>query len=103
VVQEAERFEPDEEEISSARSRSAAPTGPVKLRTAAAALRNPHFIDELKTVLEHHKGDAPVFLAIVDGDGKTREVQLGDEFRVRHSNGLIAELEPILGSDALAA
>jgi DNA polymerase-3 subunit alpha len=104
VVQEAERFEPDQDEI----ERTGAVAGPglaaepVKLRTDAAMLRNPHFFDELKAVLEHHKGDSAVHLTIV-GDGAAREVRLGDDFRVRHSNGLLAELAPVLGSDALAA
>jgi DNA polymerase-3 subunit alpha len=103
VVQEAEKFEPDREEIARASASVNLPLGPVKLRTDAATLENPHFFDELKTVLEHHKGDATVYLTIVHDDGVTREVKLGDDFRVRHSNGLLAELEPVLRTAALAA
>ena len=103
VVQEAERFEPDVEEIARAGAAAAAPLEPVKLRAAATVLGSPSFFEDLKAVLEHHKGDAPVHLAIVDGDGGTREMRLGDEFRVRPSGGLRAELDQVLGADALAA
>jgi len=104
VVQEAERFEPDRDEIARAGAAAAkVPSGPVKLQADADALKNPHFFDELRAVLEHHKGDAAVFLTIVHGDGQTREMKLGDDFKVRHSNGLLAELKPVLEPRALAA
>ncbi|HEY7455760.1 MAG TPA: DNA polymerase III subunit alpha [Solirubrobacterales bacterium] len=103
VVQEAERFEPDVEEIERASAAAASPAEPIVLRTDAAVLGGPNFIDELKAVLEHHKGDAPVHLAIVEGDGSTREMRFGDEFRVRPSGGLRAELSQVLGAGALAA
>ncbi len=103
VVQEAERFEPDGEEIARASAAASAPAGPLKLKTDAATLESPGFFDDLKAVLEHHRGEAPVYLAIVDGEGSTREMRLGDEFRVRHCNGLLAELEPVLGATAMAA
>ena len=103
VVQEAERFEPDGEEIASASAAANAPAEPLKLKTDAATLESPGFFDDLKAVLEHHRGEAPVYLAIVDGEGDTREMRLGDEFRVRNCNGLLAELEPVLRATALAA
>jgi DNA polymerase-3 subunit alpha len=103
VVQEAERFEPGSEEIAAASKAASAPSEPLRLRASAAALGGPGFFEELKAVLEHHKGEAPVHLSIVEGDGSTREVRLGDEFRVRHSGGLRAELDQVLGADALAA
>jgi len=103
VVQEAERFEPDGEEIARASAAASAPAEPLKLRTAAAMLESPGFFDDLKAVLEHHRGEAPVYLAIVDAEGATREMRLGEEFRVRNCNGLLAELEPVLGPTAMAA
>ncbi|HEX8690061.1 MAG TPA: DNA polymerase III subunit alpha [Solirubrobacterales bacterium] len=103
VVQEAERFEPDGEEIARASAAASAPAEPLKLKTDAATLESPGFFDDLKAVLEHHRGEAPVYLAIVDGEGSTREMRLGDEFRVRHCNGLLAELEPVLRATAMAA
>ncbi len=103
VVQEAERFEPDAEEVSRASAAARAPAGPLRLTLAAADLDNPDFLDELKAVIEHHKGDAPVYLAVPNGNGKPREWKLGDEFRVRPSSKLMAELGHVLGPDALAA
>ncbi len=103
VVQEAERFEPNAEEVSRATAAASAPADPLRLTLAAADLENPDFVDELKAVIEHHKGDAAVYLAIPNGNGKPREWKLGDEFKVRHSSKLLAELGHVLGPDALAA
>jgi DNA polymerase-3 subunit alpha len=99
VVQEAERFEPDGEEI----ARASAPSEPLRLTIAPASLGNPHLIEELKTVFEGHKGNAEVYLAIPGEDGKAQEWKLGDEFKIRHSSKLLAELDHVLGSSALAA
>jgi DNA polymerase-3 subunit alpha len=100
VVQEAERFEPDADEIARAES----PAEPLRLTIDAAKLRLPGMFDQLKEVFEHHKGKADVHLAIRGEDGAPTEVKLGDGFRVRPSSGLRAELDQVLGSaDALAA
>ena len=103
VVQEAERFEPDSEEIARASKAASAPAGPLKLTIDAAKLSRPGLVDELKEVFEHHKGEADVHLAIANGDGEPRELKLGDDYRVRPSSGLRAELGHVLGADALAA
>jgi DNA polymerase-3 subunit alpha len=103
VVQEAERFEPDVEEMARASAAASAPAAPLRLTIAAASLGNPHLIEELKTVFEGHRGDAEVFLAIPGEDGRDREWKLGEEFKVRHSSKLLAELDHVLGADALAA
>jgi DNA polymerase-3 subunit alpha len=103
VVQEAERFEPDGEEIARASAAAHAPAEPLRLTIDPASLGNPHLIEELKTVFEGHKGNADVFLAIPGEDGKAREWKLGDEFKVRHSSKLLAELDHVLSSSALAA
>jgi DNA polymerase III subunit alpha len=103
VVQEAERFEPDVEEIARAGTAAAAPAEPLRLTIRSASLDNPHLIEELKTVFEGHKGSAEVYLAIPGEDGQAREWKLGEEFRVRHSSKLLAELDHVLGADALAA
>jgi DNA polymerase-3 subunit alpha len=100
VVQEAERFEPDQEEIAAA----AAPVGPLRLTIDAARLQDrPGLVDELKEVLVHHRGEADVLVAISGGEGGPMELRLGDGYRVRPSNGLRAELDNVLGPDALAA
>jgi DNA polymerase-3 subunit alpha len=103
VVQEAERFEPDMEEMARASAAASAPAAPLRLTIAAASLGNPHLIEELKTVFEGHRGDAEVFLAIPGEDGRAREWKLGEEFKVRNSSKLLAELDHVLGADALAA
>ncbi len=103
VVQEAERFEPDGEEIARASAAAAAPAEPVKVTIVSASLENPHLLEELKTVIADHKGEAEVYLAIQGKDGKATEWKLGDEFKVRPSSKLLAELDHVLGADALAA
>jgi len=103
VVQEAERFEPDVEEMARASAAASAPAAPLRLTIAATSLGNPHLIEELKTVFEGHRGDAEVFLAIPGEDGRAREWKLGEEFKVRNSSKLLAELDHVLGADALAA
>jgi DNA polymerase-3 subunit alpha len=103
VVQEAERFEPDGEEIARAGAAAAAPAEPVRVTLAPTSLDNPHLLEELKTVIADHKGEALVYLAIRGKDGKATEWELGEEFRVRPSSKLLAELDHVLGADALAA
>jgi DNA polymerase III subunit alpha len=103
VVQEAERFEPDREEIARASAAAAAPAQPLRLTIDAASLRRPGMFDQLKEVFEHHKGEADVHLAISGENGKPTEIRLGDGYRVRPSSGLRAELDQVLGTDALAA
>jgi len=103
VVQEAERFEPDVEEIARASAAAATPAEPMRLTIDATSLRRPGMVDQLKEVFEHHKGEADVHLAIRGENGKPTEVKLGDGYRVRPSSGLRAELDQVLGTDALAA
>jgi DNA polymerase-3 subunit alpha len=103
VVQEAERFEPDGDEIARAGAAARAPTEPLRLTIDAESLRRPGMVDQLKEVFEHHKGEADVHLAIRGENGKPTEVKLGNGYRVRPSSGLRAELDQVLGADALAA
>jgi DNA polymerase III subunit alpha len=103
VVQEAERFEPDGEEIARASGSARASSEPLRLAIDAAQLNTPGLVDQLKEVLVHHKGDADVHLAIDSGRGEPKEIKLGDDYRVRRSSSLRAELDHVLGSDALAA
>jgi DNA polymerase III subunit alpha len=103
VVQEAERFEPDAEEIARTTATVAvAPGQPFELVIDAAKL-SPHLVEELKAVFEHHKGEADVHLAIRTRAGESKRLQLGNGYRVRPSSGLRAELGHVLGADALAA
>jgi DNA polymerase-3 subunit alpha len=102
VVQEAERFEPDHEEVVRASAKANAPAMPLMLTIDAAKL-TPGLFDELKAVFEHHKGEADVHVAIDPGEGEPTRLVLGDAYRVRHSSGLRAELGQVLGPDSLAA
>jgi len=104
VVQEAERFEPDGEEIALASAAALAPSEPLRLTIDVTHHRDPDgLIEELKALFEHHKGDAAVHLAIANGEGAASELKLGEEFRVRRSSKLLSELDHVLGVDALAA
>ena len=101
VVQEAQRFEPDGEEMAKATAAATAPSQPLLL-TIDVAKVNPGLVEELKAVFEHHKGEADVHLVMQMSDGK-RSLRFGSEYRVRPSSGLRAELGHMLGPDALAA
>jgi len=102
VVQEAQRFEPDADEI--ARGNKSAPavaSGPFKVEIDPSQL-DPTLVDELKAVLEHHKGDSDVHLVMETSSGP-RSLRLGDDYRVRPSSSLMAEIDHILNQAAIAA
>jgi len=103
VVQEAQRFEPDGDEIARGNkvAATAVPTGPFEL-TIDAASWNDGLFDELKAILEHHKGEAEVHLLIEAGSESVR-LRAGKEYCVRPSSSLRAELGHVLSSSALAA
>jgi DNA polymerase-3 subunit alpha len=97
VVQEAERFEPDSEEIARATKLAPVPSAPFEVSIDAARWSVGLF-EEVKAVLEHHKGEAEVHL-VIGG----RRLRAGEKYRVRPSSGLRTELEHVLGPAALAA
>jgi len=99
VVQEAQRFEPDQAEIASAAelAPAARPAGPFEVPIALSRW-NETLCDELKAIFEHHKGDAEVFLVVGD-----RRFKVGEKYRVKPSGGLQTELDHLLGAAALAA
>ncbi len=107
VVQDAERFEPGDAEIAAAAAKAAKPAEPLRLTVDATKFSSlESVIDELRSLFEHHRGDAAVSL-VVNGNGKPSELRLGDGVRVRASS-LRAELGhvpgvEVLGADALAA
>ncbi|HEY5707808.1 MAG TPA: DNA polymerase III subunit alpha [Solirubrobacterales bacterium] len=102
VVQEAERFEPDAEEIARAPEVSSGPSGPVEVEVEAAQLTDV-LVEELKAVLEHHKGDAEVHLAIRTAAGEPKRLLLGEGYRVRPSGRLRSELDHVLSSASPSA
>jgi DNA polymerase-3 subunit alpha len=102
VVQEAERFEPDAAEIAAAPSATSLPSGPFEVSVDASSLSD-DLVEELKAVLEHHRGDVEVHLAIHNGAAEPKRFLLGEKFRVRPSGRLQSELDHVLGSTAIAA
>ncbi len=102
VVQEAERFEPNAEEIAAAPAIASAPKGPFEVQIDAALFTD-ILVEELKAVLEHHKGEAEVQLAIRNGATEPTRLLLGERFRVRPSGRLQSELDHVLGTVSAVA
>jgi DNA polymerase-3 subunit alpha len=103
VVQEAERFEPDAAEIAAAPEVTSTASGPFKVEVAEGAYSEA-LIEEIKAVLEHHKGPEEVRVALLGTDGRVTELKCGDGYRVRPSGHLRSELNHVLSSaTALAA
>jgi len=69
---------------------------PVKLRLTVDNQR-PERIDELKSILSAHPGDAPVELHL----SERQVLRLPDEFAVDNANGVVAELRVAFGPDAI--
>jgi DNA polymerase III subunit alpha len=99
VVQEAQRFEPDEMEIAkAARSAPAAtPSGPFEVPIDLSRWSD-NLCEELKAVLEHHKGESEVHLVVGE-----RRYKVGEKYRVKPSGMLRTELDHVLGAAPLAA
>jgi DNA polymerase-3 subunit alpha len=99
VVQEAEPFEPPDDEV--ARVRAARAAQPVVLRIHAADF-GASLVDELKSVFENFPGDTEVMLEMETRQGR-RRLAFGNGYRVQASAALRAELDALLGPGALAA
>ena len=99
VVQEAQRFEPDEAEIAKATKLvpAAAPAGPFEVPIDLSRWSD-ELCEELKAVFEHHKGDQEVHL-VVGG----RRYRIGERYRVKPSGLLRSDLDELLNATALAA
>jgi len=99
VVQDAQRFEPDSEEIAAAARmpQPAKSAGPFEI-TIDPRRWSDSFCEELKAVLEHHRGDTELHL-VVGG----RRLRAGDRYRVKPSSMLRTELDHVLEAAAMAA
>jgi len=99
VVQEAQRFEPDAAEIEKATklAPAATPAGPFEVPIDLARLSD-ELCEELKAVLEHHRGDAEVYLVVGE-----KRYKVGEKFRVKPSGMLRTELDHVLSAHAMAA
>ena len=104
VVQEAERFEPDSEEIASAAKKVVPlPGGPFELPLAdVGRLRDPSVMADLKSLFEEHKGESDVHL-VVQTSGGPKTLRFGNGYRVQPSPNLRYEIGQLLGPGALAA
>ena len=108
VVQSVEQFAPSEQEIEQANSAAqansvaqAAAAQPVLLQVDAARLPA-SAIEEVKDIIETHRGPAEVVLEMITSAG-TRVLRLGDSYRVQHTPGVRAELEAALAPAAALA
>ncbi|HET7121003.1 MAG TPA: DNA polymerase III subunit alpha [Solirubrobacterales bacterium] len=97
VVQEAQRFEPDAEEIAEASKLAPVPSGPFEVSIDLAHWSD-GLCEELKAVLEHHRGDAEVHLVVGE-----RRYRVGEKYRVKPSGMLRTELEDVLKAAPIAA
>ncbi|HEU4706332.1 MAG TPA: DNA polymerase III subunit alpha, partial [Solirubrobacterales bacterium] len=104
VVQEAQRFEPDEAEIAGAAKKvTALPAGPLQVSIEMARLKQtPRLMDDLKSLFEDHEGDAHVHLVVQTSEGP-KKLKTGEDYRVQISPHLRYELNQLLGPDAIAA
>jgi DNA polymerase III subunit alpha len=103
VVQEAQRFEPDAEEIASAaKNVRALPSASLHLSIDVNKLGTPGLMEELKSLLEDHKGEADVHLVMQTSAGP-KKLKIGDGYRVQVSPHLRYEIHQLLGPDAIAA
>jgi DNA polymerase III subunit alpha len=101
VVQSVERFAPSAEEMAHAekaarasRLAEAAAAEPVRLQIDAARVPA-GAIEEVKDIIESHRGPAEVVLEMITSAG-TRILRLGDGYRVQHTPYVRAELEAAL-------
>ncbi|HUZ28665.1 MAG TPA: DNA polymerase III subunit alpha [Solirubrobacteraceae bacterium] len=99
VAQQIERFEPSPEEVRQAAEeavRQAAPPPVLCLRLDARMLPA-SALSELKDLLAGCPGEAEVVVELQTSSGH-RRLRLGQEFRVKRSAALHAELESLLGA-----
>jgi DNA polymerase-3 subunit alpha len=113
VVQDIDPFEPTPEEIAAAGEpppelvarkplrKGVGGIEPVVLKVNARAC-DESLLGDLKAVLEHFPGDAEVLLEMETSAGR-RRLRFGAGYRVSPSVALRAELDHLLGPDALVA
>jgi DNA polymerase III subunit alpha len=108
VVQSVETFAPTEEEVARANSQAkaasvarAAALEPVRLKVDAARLPA-SAIEDLKDIIDTHRGAAEVVLEMLTSAG-TRVLRLGESYRVQHTPFVRAELEAALAPTAALA
>ncbi len=101
VVAEAERFEPDPDELAAAREKARAAAGPLTLKIDAARF-GAGVVEDLKALFEAFPGENEVLLEMRTREG-VRKLRFGSEYRVTPSPALRAEIDQLLGPAAIAA
>jgi DNA polymerase-3 subunit alpha len=99
VAQQIDKFEPSQEEVRQATEEAvkrAAPPPVLRLQLDARALP-PSALAELKDLLAGCPGEAEVVIELETSSGH-RRLRLGQDFRVKRSAALHAELESLLGA-----
>jgi DNA polymerase-3 subunit alpha len=101
IVQDAERFDPSDNEIEKAKEKvavMAAAAVPTDLRRRVDASRlAPTVIDELRDLFDRYPGDSEFVLEMHTRTG-VRYLRFGDDYRIASRNGaLTAELDRLLG------
>ena len=99
VVQSAKPFNPGKDEIEAAIEARKKREEPLTFRVASDRF-SVDALEEVKSVLEHHRGDSDVLL-VIQGDGREHRLKLGPDYRVRRSPGLVSEIDEIFGSGAI--
>jgi DNA polymerase-3 subunit alpha len=97
VVQECTPFEPTPEEVEDAREKAAVLLAPPRLTLRVPAGIDAGWLEELKELVKHNKGDHE--LAICVGE---RTLVLGEQFRVAPSR-FCAELEELPSAPEIVA
>jgi DNA polymerase III alpha subunit len=94
VLQDVEVFEPSREEVEEAKRNAAAlAAAPPKRVTLDVPGELPmHFIEDLKELVHHHRGDHELLLRVGE-----RSLVLGDDYRVSDSASFRTELEQLTG------
>ncbi len=95
VVQGANRFEPDPDQVAEAKKRIEERSEPLTLRVDEERF-SADALEDVKALLEHHRGDIDVNLLVV-GPSRQTKLRLGPDYRVVRSAALMAELDEILG------
>jgi DNA polymerase III subunit alpha len=103
VVHEAEAFEPSSAEVETAKEKVRELDKPLCFPLQLDAARyDASIIEELKAVFANFPGDAEVVLEMKTTEG-LRKLRFGSAYRVDASVGLRAEIEDLLGMEAVAA
>jgi DNA polymerase-3 subunit alpha len=121
VVQDAQRFEPDAQEIERAAKNAPPPRprggsgggptggmsgghsgGPFQFSIPAAKMADPAVMEELKALFEDNKGESDVHLVVHTSSGQ-KKLRFGPQYKVQQSPNLRYEIEQLLGAEALVA